>query len=187
MTPLPLSAESQLPVFFVSCGSCRSWFNPTSPNYIFQQTQTAAIDLRTFSLISTNRFVYIIAMPRELPRPTESELAILRILWRQGPCTVRQVVDLSEPGTGYTTILKLLQIMTEKGLVTRDDTDRSHVFSPAQPEETTQRQLVDDLLDRAFGGSSQKLVLQALAGRRPSAAELRELRTLLNNLESSRS
>lgn len=125
-------------------------------------------------------------MPSERPRPTESELAILRILWRLGPSTVRQVVDASEPGTGYTTILKLLQIMTEKGLVSRDDSDRSHVFSPAQSEEATQRQLVDDLLDRAFGGSSQKLVLQALSGRRPSAAELVELRNLLNTLESRR-
>lgn len=124
-------------------------------------------------------------MSHDLPRPTESELAILRILWRLGPSTVRQVVEASPPGTGYTTILKLLQIMTEKGLVARDDSDRTHVFSPAQPQESTQRQLLDDLLDRAFGGSSQKLVLQALSGRPPSADELRELRSWLNRLESN--
>lgn len=123
-------------------------------------------------------------MSKVLPRPTESELAILRVLWRSGPCTVRQVVEASEPGTGYTTILKLLQIMTEKGLVTRNDAARTHIFSPAQPEESTQRQLLDDLLDRAFGGSAQKLVLQALSGRQPSSDELAELRHLLNSFES---
>jgi predicted transcriptional regulator len=123
-------------------------------------------------------------MTKALPRPTESELAILRVLWRSGPSTVRQVVEASEPGTGYTTILKLLQIMTEKGLVTRNDDARTHVFSPAQPEESTQRQLLEDLLDRAFGGSAQKLVLQALAGRQPSRDELAELRHLLNSFES---
>jgi predicted transcriptional regulator len=123
-------------------------------------------------------------MSKALPRPTESELAILRILWRSGPSTVRQVVESSEPGTGYTTILKMLQIMTEKGLVTRDDAARTHVFKPSQPEENTQRQLLDDLLDRAFGGSAQKLVLQALSGRQPSRDELAELRHLLNSMES---
>ena len=123
-------------------------------------------------------------MSKVLPRPTESELAILRVLWRSGPSTVRQVVEASEPGTGYTTILKLLQIMTEKGLVTRNDEARTHIFSPAQPEESTQRQLIDDLLARAFGGSAQKLVLQALSGRQPSRAELAELRQLLNTFES---
>jgi len=113
-------------------------------------------------------------------------LSILRVLWSKGPSTVRQVVERSEPGTGYTTILKLLQIMTEKGLVTRDDSQQSHVFAPSQPEEKTQRQLVDDLLDRAFGGSVQKLVLQALSGRKPSREELTELRKLLNTLDTRR-
>ena len=118
-----------------------------------------------------------------IPRPTESELLILRALWRLGPSTVRQVVEDLGSDTGYTTALKLLQIMTEKGLVTRDDSARTHVFTPAVPETTTQRQLVDDLLDRAFGGSAQKLVLHALAGRKPSAAEVSELRRLLDTLE----
>lgn len=126
-------------------------------------------------------------MPKNLPRPTEAELSILRILWSRGPSTVRQVVDQSGPGTGYTTILKLLQIMTDKGLVTRDDSERTHVFTPALPEDETQRQLVDDLLDRAFGGSAQKLVMHALAGRKPSRKELAELRQLLNTLDTARS
>ena len=126
-------------------------------------------------------------MPYTPPRPTEAELSILRILWSHGPSTVRQVVDQSEAGTGYTTILKLLQIMTEKGLVLRDDSERTHVFTPALPEEATQRQLVDDLLDRAFGGSAQKLVLHALSGRKPSRKELAELRQLIQSLDSSRS
>lgn len=120
---------------------------------------------------------------KNIPRPTESELSILRILWQRGPSTVRQVVEQLGADTGYTTALKLLQIMTEKGLVSRDDAERTHVFTPAVPEETTQRQLLDDLLDRAFGGSAQKLVLQALAGRKPSKSEVSELRRLLDSLE----
>ena len=121
-------------------------------------------------------------MPVKLPRPTESELAILRVLWDRGPSTVREVVESSEPGTGYTTVLKMLQIMTEKELVRCDNSARTHVFSPTRPEAQTQRQLVDDLMDRAFGGSAHKLVLQALSGSRPSSAELAELRQLLNSL-----
>src|ERR671913_1522133 len=120
------------------------------------------------------------------PRPTDAELAILRVLWERGPSTVRQVheVLLVRVGqTAYTTALKLLQIMTEKGLVRRDDTDRSHVYSPRLSEEQTQRQLVRDLLDRAFGGSSSKLVLQALNARRATPEELGEIRKLI---ESSR-
>jgi predicted transcriptional regulator len=100
----------------------------------------------------------------ELPRPTAAELAILRVLWRRGPSTVREVQEAlsDERGTGYTTALKLLQIMTEKGLVRRDDRVRTHVYAAALPAETTQRQLERDLLYRAFGGSAQQLVLQAL-------------------------
>ena len=116
------------------------------------------------------------------PRPTESELAILRILWERGPGTVREVVESSEPGTGYTTVLKMLQIMTGKGLVQCDNSSRTHVFRPTHPETQTQRQLVDDLMERAFGGSAHKLVLQALSGSKPSPQELAELRRLLNSL-----
>lgn len=115
------------------------------------------------------------------PRPTDAELAILRVLWERGPSTVRQVHDvlLRERPTAYTTALKLLQIMTEKGLVQRDETDRTHVYHPRLTEEQTQRQLVRDLLDRAFGGSASKLVMQALAARRASPEELGEIRKLI--------
>jgi predicted transcriptional regulator len=121
-------------------------------------------------------------------RPTEAELAILRVLWSEGPCTVRQVHDVlarSQP-TGYTTVLKLLQIMTEKGLVLRDESQRSHVYRPAHSEARTQKQLVGDLLERAFGGSALKLVMQALASRRASAEELTEIRKLVEQLQRER-
>jgi predicted transcriptional regulator len=121
----------------------------------------------------------------KLPRPTDAELAILRILWARGACTVRQVHDAlsRERPAAYTTALKMLQIMTEKGLVRRDDSDRTHIYESRLTEEQTQRQLVRDLVDRAFGGSSSKLVLQALSGRRATPEELGEIRKLI---ESSR-
>src|ERR671913_2104158 len=117
-----------------------------------------------------------------LPRPTDGELAILRVLWARGPSTVRQVHDVlsRDRPTAYTTALKLLQIMTEKGLVRRDDSDRSHVYHARLTEEQTQRQLVRDLMDRAFGGSAAQLVFQALAGR-ASAEELSEIRKLIES------
>lgn len=116
-----------------------------------------------------------------LPRPTDAELAILRVLWARGPSTVRQVHEVlsQQRPTAYTTALKLMQIMTEKGLVGRDERDRTHIYHPRLTEEQTQRQLVRDLLDRAFGGSSSKLVMQALATSRASAEELTEIRRLL--------
>ena len=115
------------------------------------------------------------------PRPTDAELAILRVLWEHGAATVRQVHDVlsRERPAAYTTALKMLQIMTEKGLVRRDETDRTHVYQARLSQEQTQRQLVRNLLDRAFGGSSSKLVMQALATRRASAHELTEIRKLL--------
>jgi BlaI family penicillinase repressor len=115
------------------------------------------------------------------PRPTDAELAILRVIWQLGPCTVRQVHDvlMRERPTAYTTALKLLQIMTEKGLVHRDEADRTHIYHPRLTEEQTQRQLLCDLMDRAFGGSSSKLVLQALASKRASSDELAEIRRML--------
>jgi BlaI family penicillinase repressor len=120
-----------------------------------------------------------------LPRPTDAELAILRVLWRLGPSTVRQVQEIlnQERETGYTTVLKLMQIMTEKGLVKRDETDRSHVYQARLKEEQTQRQLVDDLLERAFGGSARQLVMQALSGKKTPAKELAQIRKLLDELE----
>ena len=122
-------------------------------------------------------------MPKpSVPRPTDAELAILRVLWERGPSTVRQVHEVlsRERPTAYTTALKLLQIMTDKGLVRRDETDRSHVYHARLSQDQTQRQLVRDLLDRAFGGSSSKLVMQALATKRASAEELGEIRRLLD-------
>jgi len=116
-----------------------------------------------------------------LPRPTDAELAILRVLWERGPSTVRQVHDVlsrDRPAV-YTTALKLLQIMTDKGLVSRDERDRSHVYQARLSEEQTQRQLVRDLVDRAFGGSASKLVMQALATRRATPEELTEIRRLI--------
>ncbi len=120
-----------------------------------------------------------------LPKPTETELAILRVLWRLGPATVRAVHDEFNrvEETGYTTVLKMLQIMTEKGLVKRDESARSHVYRPACSEQQVQRQLVGHLVERAFGGSAQKLVLQALASKKASPAELAEIRRLLDEME----
>ena len=128
-------------------------------------------------------------MPRiTTPKPTDGELAILRILWDRGPSTVRQVHDVlaQERRAAYTTALKLLQIMTEKGLVERDERDRTHVYRARLSEETTQRQLVRDLLDRAFGGSSSKLVMQALATKRASAEELRDIRMAIDGARNDR-
>ena len=110
------------------------------------------------------------------PRPTEAELAILRVIWSDGPSTVRHVRDelhRTRP-TLYTTVLKMLQIMTTKGLVRREEDGRSHVYHPCLTEERTQRQLVRDLFDRAFGGSASKLVMQALATTKASPAEMKE-------------
>ena len=124
----------------------------------------------------------------ELPRPTDAELSILRVIWARGPSTVREVHDdLSrERPTGYTTILKLLQIMTEKGLVTRDESTRSHVYTPRLSQDATQQQLVADLVHRAFGGSAAQLVMQALASSPASADELREIRKLLDERRGAR-
>src|SRR5688572_22329005 len=116
------------------------------------------------------------------PRPTDAELAILRVLWERGPSTVRQVHDVLVARVGptaYTTALKLLQIMAEKGLVRRDESDRTHVYHPRLTEEQTQRQLVRDLLERAFGGSSSTLVLQALNAKRATPEELGEIHKLI--------
>jgi len=123
-------------------------------------------------------------MPKP-PRPTDAELAILRVLWRRGPSTVKDVheeLDRRSP-TGYTTTLKQLQIMTEKRLVTRDESQRAHRYAARLPEEKTQSQLVGDLLDRAFEGSASRLVMRALSSRPASAEELAEIRQLLDQLE----
>lgn len=115
------------------------------------------------------------------PAPTDAELEILSVLWRRGPSTVRDVFDdLSrQKRTGYTTVLKLMQIMHGKGLVARDDRARSHVFTAAVAEARTQRHLLRDLLDRAFGGSRQKLLMSALDATRATPEELDAIRALL--------
>ena len=122
------------------------------------------------------------------PRPTPAELEILRVLWQHGPRTVREVQEQleQERPTGYTTVLKLLQIMTDKGLVRRDESARAHVYAATAPEETTQKQLVRDLVDRAFGGSASQLVLHALSTRKSSKQELSRIRELLDRLEGGK-
>jgi predicted transcriptional regulator len=113
-------------------------------------------------------------------RPTDSELAILRVLWSRGPSTVREVAEVMGREAGYTTILKLMQIMTEKRLVRRDEAARTHVYEAAFSEDQTQRHLVTDLLDRVFDGSAAKLVIQALNAGKASPEELDEIRKLLD-------
>jgi len=110
-------------------------------------------------------------------KPTQSELAILDVLWRQGPCTVRQVHEVV--GGGYTTTLKLMQIMVEKGLVVRDEQERAHVYSPRLEKEETQGVMVRDLIDRAFGGSAAQLVMRALSAGQASDEELAAIRQML--------
>jgi predicted transcriptional regulator len=121
------------------------------------------------------------AAMKEPRKPTDAELAILRVLWTRGPSTVRDVFDALGGGGAYTTVLKLLQIMTDKGLVQRDDTARTHVYQAAYSEDQTQKQLVSDLLDRVFDGSAARLVLQALEAGRTTPGELAEIRRLLDH------
>jgi predicted transcriptional regulator len=126
-------------------------------------------------------------MARPQPRPTDAELAILRVLWERGASTVRQVHEaLAIRETGYTTTLKLMQIMADKGLVKRNETERTHVYSASAGEEQTQRQLVQDLVDRAFGGSAAQLVLRALSAEGASDAELKEIRKLIDDYREKR-
>jgi predicted transcriptional regulator len=113
-------------------------------------------------------------------RPTDAELVILRVLWARGPSTVREVVEAMRHQGAYTTVLKTLQIMTEKGLVRRNEAERSHVYAAAASEVSTQRQLVSDLMHRVFDGSAAKLVLQALQAGKASPDELAEIRRLLD-------
>jgi predicted transcriptional regulator len=127
-------------------------------------------------------------MTRTPQRPTEAELEILRVLWERGPSTVRQVHELlaAQRETGYTTTLKLMQIMADKGLVTRDESSRTHVYTARASQETTERQLVNDLVERAFGGSAAALVLRALSSHTASDEELREIRKLIDQAREER-
>ena len=124
--------------------------------------------------------------PTPIPKPTESELEILQVLWQHGPSTVRFVNDeLSQKrDVGYTTTLKLLQLMLDKGLVLRDDATRTHVYRPALRQQETQEALLDRFVDAAFGGSALKLVMQALGSGRTSKAELDQIRNLLNDIDN---
>lgn len=123
-----------------------------------------------------------------LPKPTESELEILQVLWQHGPTTVRLVNDElnRKRDVGYTTTLKLLQLMLDKGLVLRDEDSRTHVYRASVREEETQGLLIDRLLDAAFGGSALKLVVQALGHKRTSQQELDQIRELLNDMEQQK-
>ncbi len=120
-------------------------------------------------------------------QPTDAELAILRVLWEREPCTVRDVHAALAAGgkeVAYTTVLKMFQVMTEKHLVLRDDRSRAHLYRAAMPRPKAQKQLVDDFVERAFGGAAAELVLHALAGRKASPEELTEIRRLLDRMES---
>ena len=120
----------------------------------------------------------------EIPLPTQAELAILSILWSLGPSTVREVHNaLSSKQTGYTTVLKQMQVMVEKGLLARSERYRSHVYEARLPKEQTQRQLAKNLLQRAFDGSAKGLVLGALSSQKVSSAELAEIRQMLDQFE----
>jgi predicted transcriptional regulator len=123
-----------------------------------------------------------------LPRPTDAELEILTVLWSIGPATVREVYDvLSRRRTAqYSTVLKFMQIMAEKGLVRRDETQRAHIYEAAKAREWTQQQLAGDLLDRAFSGSAKALLVGALSARKATKKDLAELRKLLDEYEPSR-
>jgi predicted transcriptional regulator len=119
-------------------------------------------------------------------KPTNAEVDILRVLWSRGPSTVRDVAKAMGRESAYTTILKLMQNMTDKQLVRRDESSRTHVYAAARPEEQTQKQLVADLLERVFDGSAAKLVMQALAASKTSPKELAEIRKLVEKYRGGR-
>jgi predicted transcriptional regulator len=118
-------------------------------------------------------------------KPTESELDILKVLWEKGPSTVREVNETlsQEKETGYTTTLKLMQIMAQKGIVTRDESSRTHVYKPAIEQKNVQHTLLNKLVDAAFSGSASQLVMQALGQGKTSKAELEEIKKLIEQLE----
>ena len=127
----------------------------------------------------------MIAAVTEAPRPTKSELAILRVLWERGPLPVRAVqsaLHATKP-TGYTTVLKLMQIMTDKGLLDRDDSVRPQLYKPRHKQTQTQKHLLRDFIDRAYGGSVKALVMHALSTKKPSQKDLDELEALLDKFE----
>jgi predicted transcriptional regulator len=121
------------------------------------------------------------------PRPTDAELAILEVLWQRGPSTVREVHSaLAERQTGYTTVLKLMQIMVDKRLLARDEAQRSHVYRALVSQERTRRRLVAELVDKVFGGSAAQLVMHALSDEKATPAELAEIRGVIDDYEKKR-
>ena len=124
--------------------------------------------------------------PDPPPLPTDSEIAILAVLWRQGASTVREVHEALGKDSGYTSTLKLMQLMFEKGLVVRNERYRSHLYEARAPKEQTQRQIAGDLMKRAFDGSAKSLVLGALAAQPASRKDLEEIRRVLDELEERR-
>ena len=139
----------------------------------------------TKNIVSTGDFVYNGLVDEENgPRPTNAEFAILGVLWRFGPSSVREVQGAIGREVGYTTVLKTMQIMREKGLLAREDRGRAHVYRPVAQEATAKRDLLGDLMDRAFGGSARDLVMHALAAKPASAEELAAIRRMLDELEA---
>jgi BlaI family penicillinase repressor len=124
-------------------------------------------------------------MPEHQIKPTDSELEILQIIWKRGPSTVRQIHDIlsAKKDAGYTTTLKLLQIMVQKGIVTADKSFRTHIYYAILKEEETQKKLIDQLLSMAFGGSASKLVMSALGNAKPRPEEIEELRNFIKDWE----
>lgn len=122
---------------------------------------------------------------KDLRRPTNAELEILRVVWSRGSCTVREVFETLEQSrdAGHTTVLKLMQIMVDKGLLRRDELVRPQIYRAVQTQRQTQRQLLRDLAERAFGGSPGNLVLQALSSKKTTAEERRQIREMLEKLE----
>jgi len=127
-------------------------------------------------------------MQNPIPKPTESELEILQILWQRGPCTVREVHDtlIRSKDSVYTTTLKLMQIMADKGLVTRNEDSRTHIYTAAVSEEEIQKTLLDKFIDTTFRGSAMKLVMQALGNHKTSPEELDEIHRLLERMSKNR-
>jgi BlaI family transcriptional regulator, penicillinase repressor len=142
-----------------------------------------------FFVDTTKTFVVIIVFVKRMPqKPTASELTVLHVLWGRGPSTVREVHEAlsEEKQVGYTSVLKFLQIMTAKGLVRRNESQRAHVYEACLPAEQTKRQLAGDILQRVFEGSASQLMMHALAGRKGSREEIEELRRLLDEYERRR-
>ena len=122
---------------------------------------------------------------KQFPQPTDGELEVLRILWANGPSTIKEVHEIINQGrsTVYTTTLKVMQVMYEKGLLTRNDTKYRHIYTPAIPEEKTQRQLVEDFLEKAFSGSTEKLLMQLFSAKKISVKEHEKIRKMLDNIK----